>query len=489
MKFTPSIRKFSIASLCLFAFSFSHADTVLLKDGTELEGKIEEETPEHIKIIVQVTKSIREPKIIPRANIKEVIKLTPAEIAFKKLKSVPKTGDMLTAADYDTIINTEIKPYLTQFPGSPNQADVEKMLADVEAEKAKVAEGSIRLNGEWISAEQIAADPYNHSANILAADFEKKIAAQEFTEALADFEKLQQQYDESKAFARSIPTVKSALDSLDAQLAQMKGESAFKVKKRETELASMPGDQRVNSENAFKREMETYQQLRATAKEAGEAWLPVSIWDPASIDEAIKTAETKRAGYTGLDAAEETQRAALLEQVILAVNEGNWAVALAQVQLADDAGGDSTMLKELTKQANDGNKEAAAIAKAKKDAEEKERLEKVRMEREKEIADRKAAEEGTTPDAATKDTATSDPKETGDAEVEKPKPAKEKSSSVDEEEGTEVAKKEDKGGLPVPLIIAIVGIMAAVSIFMIKKNKAKAAEDDLESISGDHDGH
>ena len=59
-----------------------NADTIKLKDGTTLEGKILEENPSTIKIEYNVTKSIKDIKSINRSEIKEITKVSVDVIAF-----------------------------------------------------------------------------------------------------------------------------------------------------------------------------------------------------------------------------------------------------------------------------------------------------------------------------------------------------------------------------------------------------------------------
>jgi len=478
------------AILGLASISLVSADTVILKSGEELEGTIELETAESIVLAVQVTKSIRDNKTISKADIKEIIKLTPAAIAFEKLKSSAAIGDMQSVTVYDSTIDS-LKQFLTQFPDSLDKKDAEETIKGLEAEREKIANGNVKLGGEWVTPEAIAADPYNHGANVIAARMEEKIAEKEYTEALSEFEKLQMQFDESKAFARTIPAAKTALDNVDAQLALLKRDSEFKIGKRQTDLAAMPASDRVNTENAFNRQMEIYKKNREELKAAGQLWLPTSVWDPESIEDAIKTAEAKRGSIESLDAAAEMKRAAIVEQVILAMDKNNWAMAATQVGMAQEAGADSEKFKALSEAVEEGKKIAAADAKAIAEADAKAMVERERIENEKRWEEKKAADEKAAAEAAKAE------------EEAKAKRAAAKKAAGNSEDGDSDSDDEDAGfgssdaegkkkdgGIPLPLIIGIVAIMAVVSIFMIKSNKSKAkehaeVEEELDALSNE----
>ena len=59
------------------------ADSIKLKNGTILEGKILEETPDSIKIEYNLTKSIKDIKTIKRSDAVEISKEAEDEKALK----------------------------------------------------------------------------------------------------------------------------------------------------------------------------------------------------------------------------------------------------------------------------------------------------------------------------------------------------------------------------------------------------------------------
>ena len=84
-----SLKSFShlIISLALLC-NYLSADSITLKNGTVLEGKIVEENPQSITIEYKVTKSINDLKTVNRSDIAKIEKEPEDQKAFKKLGKI-----------------------------------------------------------------------------------------------------------------------------------------------------------------------------------------------------------------------------------------------------------------------------------------------------------------------------------------------------------------------------------------------------------------
>ena len=153
--------KFFILSI-LFIVPHVYADTIKLKDGTTLEGKILEESPSTIKIEYNVTKNIKDIKSINRSEIKEIDKVSDDEIAFNTIKSLLPTDDLLSTDEYDKILGDKPAKFLALYPSSKHKDSVQKVIDEIKKEKAVTESGGIKLNGKWITGDEAAKDEYNH---------------------------------------------------------------------------------------------------------------------------------------------------------------------------------------------------------------------------------------------------------------------------------------------------------------------------------------
>ena len=144
--------KFFILSIFL-ASPHVYADTIKLKDGTTLEGKILEESPTTIKIEYNVTKGIKDTKSINRSEITEIDKESADEIAFNALKSLLPTDDLLSVDDYNKIIGDKPAKFLALYTSSKLKDSVQKIVDELEKEKTVAESGGIKLNGKWITGD------------------------------------------------------------------------------------------------------------------------------------------------------------------------------------------------------------------------------------------------------------------------------------------------------------------------------------------------
>ncbi len=115
----------------IFFINNLSADSIKLKNGTVLEGKIVEETTESITIEYKVTKSINDIKTVKRSDVLEIQKEPEDEKAFKKLDGILPTDDLLNAEEYDEIINGPLTEFLNNFPSSKHKAKVQEVVDEL----------------------------------------------------------------------------------------------------------------------------------------------------------------------------------------------------------------------------------------------------------------------------------------------------------------------------------------------------------------------
>ena len=125
------------------------ADSIKLKDGTVLEGTILEETPDSIKIEYNLTKSIKDIKIVKRSDTLEISKEAEDEKALKKLTTILPTADLITIEGYDELLNGHLADFIRDFPSSNLKSKVQDIIDELQKEKKLVESGNIKLNGKY----------------------------------------------------------------------------------------------------------------------------------------------------------------------------------------------------------------------------------------------------------------------------------------------------------------------------------------------------
>ena len=94
------------------------ADTIVLKSGIEYQGKVISEDATNYLVEINVTKSIKDEKSIPKADVKEIRKES-AESAekadFEKVGILVPTPDQLSAQDYQERIQ-KAESFIATYP-------------------------------------------------------------------------------------------------------------------------------------------------------------------------------------------------------------------------------------------------------------------------------------------------------------------------------------------------------------------------------------
>ena len=355
---------FAYTSLLLLSTASLAADTIKLKDGTVLEGKIIKETPDAIQFEYNISKSIKDIKTINRSDIKLIDKEEADEIALEEIKKILPTASLLTADDYDKILAGKPADFMVDFKTSKLKSAVQDVIDQLLAEKAKVEANSIKIEGKWITAEEAQVDPYNLTALILATRMKLSIGDRKYWLALTQFEKLEKEFEFSTAYTESINAVLETLPKYEARLTQYKRNHPLRMTQREKDLKSMEALDRAQTEAAFQAKQKRFEDGRQAAKERKERWTPVSEWNLPSISENLDLIikEIERLGK--LDPVKTRTAAKMLAEAFQDLAENKLSSAQSKLDNAKTNGAGGEVINDLTEKIDAGRKAARAAAAA-----------------------------------------------------------------------------------------------------------------------------
>ena len=145
---------------------FARADFVKLKDGMVLEGTIIDE--DAISVTIQAENangSVIKKRWFLKSDTAEIHHTTPDEkaardmeltfTALQKLQIDPTNSFRLDY--YDQTLTNVFRKFLADYPDSPHAKEVTDKIAEWEAERALVASGKVKVQGQWLTSEEIAA--------------------------------------------------------------------------------------------------------------------------------------------------------------------------------------------------------------------------------------------------------------------------------------------------------------------------------------------
>ena len=283
-----------VAASCLFLFThLAPADTIVMKSGERIEGKLLRETAD--SYIVEVKKgTIRDEKILPRADVSFIEKEKPDEVAFKALQGLVPAPELLDKQGYESRIE-KLDDFLKTYPESKNTKEVKAMIEELDAELAIVAAGGIKFGEGLVSPQEYEANAYEMDARIAETHIKEAVARRDLLVALRMFSDYGTKFGESEGrqgmSALMLQVLTAYKQSLEENLASLDA----RMEARKAGLANMSMEDRTKTEAALKEQMERVEKRFADEKAAGQKWLTPDAFYKESMDEALRMVATETA--------------------------------------------------------------------------------------------------------------------------------------------------------------------------------------------------
>lgn len=309
-----------LAALLLPLLS-GYGDTVTLKDGSKLEGKITLEADDFIKIELSRSGSIKETKLIKRSDIQTIAKTQPDVQDLEKIKLNLPTRSLMTSSDYQNLIKSGPEAFLKAHPDSLLTGEVKKILEELNAEKAKVDRGAIKLEGEWISAERRQNFPTLVKSQIRLYTMKQKAAQHNHTGALRDLQVIEEQFVGTPAYPEAIKISLSILPTYGQLLTRQLKDVEFLNNKREADIKLLPPESQARTQAAYNKEQERFKALAEQEKNSGIKWRSVNRRNKESIAPMIDTVRQELDRLKKIDTAKLAEQAAQLVKVDELINE------------------------------------------------------------------------------------------------------------------------------------------------------------------------
>lgn len=328
-----------IALLALLCGTTSlHADILMMKNGTKIEGSILQETPEAVRIRYRMTPKIWDEKSVPMAEIEKVIKQTPQEVEVVELRKLAVTGDLVSTDQYEQTIQDRLRPFVNKYKGTPEAKEVEGIIAKLQEEKTKVSDGAAKIEGKWLSVQEAKAEKFNIEAYKILHEMRNYAAQSKYSKALQEFDKLTKGAPVMRA-TRYYPTaVTEAMDILDkwsAILTKMAADQPVLKKQRDDGLKKLEGVEKERTQVAINAELASWRTEVADAKAKRLRWIEPNKYDQVSIIAAQKEANTEKARLRALDLDTIKAQNEAYGAVLAKIGEGDYtggAAAFARVQ-------------------------------------------------------------------------------------------------------------------------------------------------------------
>lgn len=302
------------------------ADWIELKDGTRIDGSISAVSPESIIIEVQSTPTIREEKSYPRADVAKFQRSTQDDLAFEEITKTPLPATADSPAAFDAEPGKAVRKFIADYPYSKHVSAARRLASDIDAERARVEAGEIKIDGEWIAAAEWQADKGELAARL---QLSKMKQAQDPVEALKIFEVIEKTRNTTSSYPEAIRLAIIQVDTLRAQIPKMRTDLELRQQQQEQGLVLASEDRRILLQQGIEQERATNQAVIEAARASGSKWPPL-VADKKVLEDLERAAGTERTRLAAIDTTG-------MEAAIAAAREAEGQIAAGELDQARES--------------------------------------------------------------------------------------------------------------------------------------------------------
>ena len=313
------MKRINFPLLCLLIVAFA---AVTLKDGREIKGEILSEKPDAVLIEYYVTPTIKDQRFYSRDEIAHMVAIPADEKAFLAIGNLATPETVLDTAFYDQLIDKKIPEFLGRYRYSKHLAELREDLHALDEERSRVRRGDRRINGVWITAAQIAADPYQSGAKIKFTEMKELATTNDCVSSLQSFELLEKEFPGSEVMPDAINLAQTQIDQLQEKLTLAKTNFEIIDKRRQKAISQAPADQAREIKDALENEKLEATNAQATATAAGSKFFPIFQNSKESMDSLQTLIAAEKIRLTILQKIPMTEGMAASTQCARLVSEG-----------------------------------------------------------------------------------------------------------------------------------------------------------------------
>ena len=377
------------SSLCCGVF----ADTVTLKTGEVIEGKVTSESDTQLTLELKLSGGITDSRTVSKADVLSIARVQPDELAWAPLKALKPGTTSLPAAFYETATQS-LKGFLAQFATSPFAADAQKALAALEEEKTRVDAGEIKIDDRWLTKEEAQRERYQIAAAVNFQLMKDQTSRGDLSGALNTFDGIEKQYPGSRIYPEAVDLARRALAAFQPDLVSRIQAIRAAAAERDKAVQNSSAAQKAELKAALDKEHAAEAALFAEAQRRNSKWPPfIARSEKSLMATATKIPEEVRR-LAAIDVAKIRQSLKDADQSKLALAGDNFVSALGSAKEALTLWPENEFAKRLQEEIK--TSQAAAIAAAAEAAEEKKRIaaeEQKRLDAEEKEKEAQAAKE------------------------------------------------------------------------------------------------
>ncbi len=352
-----SLKLFPLAALLAMAGPAA-ADTITLKSGAKLEGKILSETATEVTVEYRESANIVDRKTLKRDEIVSISKETPDIAAWDAIKGLRPGPNSLPAAQYDHVLRS-LNAFIAAYPTSAFIAEAKKNAATFEEEKKRVDAGELKFADRWLTQEEAEKERYQMNGAIAFNYMRSQATGGDLMGALNTFAQIEKNYGGSASFPDAVELAAKVLPTVKATV-----ERAHQNLKTEALGRQQAAPQsRAELEAAVKRDEDAGIAAMAAAERAGLKWPPLNIRSSKSLAKIAEKLgpETTRLAAMPVPVMRQSIASAQGAKAALAANDLDGAAAALQAAKVWEP---NELAKRLTAELAELKKAAAVVVAA-----------------------------------------------------------------------------------------------------------------------------
>lgn len=351
----PKLLFFSLLCLPLTLFS---AEWIELQDGTKIDGTILFVTTEAVLIEVQTSPTIREEKSYPRTEVVEIQRASEDDTAFAEVAAitVPATAD--SPEVYDALLEKKVRPFMQNYAYSKHMPEARRLAVLLESERARVAAGEVKVDGEWIGGDAAVSDKTELGGRVQLSQM--KASADPLATMMA-FEILEKGHNTSSAYPAAVTVARDTLQKLRGALARTRADLERRIREQEEGLPLASAERRLLIEQGIAQEKAAIQAQVDRAKQSGSKWLPV-LTDAKVLDDLSKLVESEETRLEKIDVESLASGVAAAREAKEQLEAGQLDAAEQSLERAEKLWSQHVLLASLKESLKKAQAEAAIQA-------------------------------------------------------------------------------------------------------------------------------
>ena len=335
------------------------ADTVILKSGDKIEGKILSETDTEVTMSVQVTATIKDERVIKRDTIEKIEKVQPDEQAWALIANLAPGNESLERDEYERV-KVALGFFTSTYPKSPHAPLAQSRLDQFTTEQIRVNMGEVKLNGQWLGKEKVQEEQIQIGGRILLNRMKRAAAAGQLTDAMVIFDQLEKGFLGSASYPdavelgrRILPTLRAAVDQRVIQLKRRADDEKLR-------LTTSKGTEHDQLDALIKKETSSTEATIAAIERNGVKWLPLQPANSRSLTALSTRVNSESTRLNGLPVEKMRESIKASEEAEKAMAGGNFDAAEKALRDAASAWSANELAKRLQAKFADAKKAAGS---------------------------------------------------------------------------------------------------------------------------------